>query len=122
MGTDDRTRNPLGIDIGQPVRRAALDRFCHTLKEIEWADQKEEYEWRNRLVMDAVCQAQHLGFLAGYRIDTDEPSWPVAVIELLMPDGSEAQVSWHLPEHPRPWDGHDTEEKYRRLHAFTSAS
>lgn len=103
-------------------RRFATARFCSTLREIEKADEKQAYKQRNRLVMDAVLQAQELGFLAGYRLDPDEPAWPVAVIELVMPDGSEAQVSWHLEQHQRPWDGHSTEEKYRRLHAFTSAN
>lgn len=103
-------------------RSFATARFRTTLKEIERADEEHDYDRRNTLVMDAVSQAQGLGFLAGYRIDTDEPAWPVAVIELVLPDGSEAQVSWHLPEHPRRWDGHDTDEKYRRVHAFTSAS
>lgn len=28
------------------------------------------------------------------------------------------QISWHLPQHPTPWDGHDTDEKYRRVQAF----
>jgi len=113
---------PVGFDAKAAFRRAELDRLCVTLTAIERADEDGDYDTRNRLVMEAVTLAQELGFRAGYRIDPDEPAWPVAVIELVMPDGSEAQVSWHLPEHPRRWDGHDTDEKYRRIHAFTSAN
>jgi hypothetical protein len=43
------------------------------------------------------------------------------------------QVSWHyhdssawlfagLPEYKKPWDGHDTEEKYRRVNALVAPS
>jgi hypothetical protein len=122
VSTSDRTHDPLGFDVRAAFRTVDLDRFCATLKAIERAEESHDYDQRNRLVIEAVAQAQGLGFLAGYRIDTEQPAWPVAVIELVMPDGSEAQVSWHLPEHPRRWDGHDTDEKYRRVHAFTSAN
>jgi hypothetical protein len=57
--------------------------------------------------------------------DPAEPDWPVIYITL--PTG---QVSWHLspddtdlfghvPRGAAVWDGHDTAEKYRRLHAHT---
>lgn len=61
----------------------------------------------------------------GYH-DPDEPDWAVVIIEL--PTG---QVSWHISpddmdlfKHVRrtevnTWDGHDTEEKHRRLDAHT---
>jgi len=64
--------------------------------------------------------------------DPNEPDWPVLVIELQ----GVGQVSWHiskadyeacfgpdggwLPPYPNEWDGHDTEEKYRRLLAFVT--
>lgn len=60
-------------------------------------------------------------------INTEDEDWPVVLIEL--PTG---QVSWHfgkadwdLFDHipigsPIVWDGHDTEEKYRRLDRFTA--
>lgn len=58
--------------------------------------------------------------------DENEPDWPVVLISL--PTG---QVSWHIsPEDVKlfphvkfddsaKWDGHSTEEKYRRLNEFT---
>jgi hypothetical protein len=72
-----------------------------------------DYEARYDLVLEAVWTSRRLGYAAGFRIDPTEPEWPVAYIEL--PTG---QVSWHLPQHPKPWDGHDTPEKYRRCRAY----
>ena len=80
---------------------------------IEEAD--TDYSRRYPLVFEAVAVALTLGYLAGIRIDPNEPEWPVAYIEL--PTG---QVSWHLPQHPVVWDGHDTEEKYRRCKEFAA--
>ena len=53
------------------------------------------------------------GLQAGIRVDESEPEWPALYIEL--PTG---QVSWHMPQHIRVWDGHDTEEKYWRIEEF----
>lgn len=76
-----------------------------------------DYERRYPLVFRALHLALALGYAAGIRIDAAEPEWPVAYIEL--PTG---QVSWHMPQHPAEWDGHTTEEKYRRTTAFREAS
>ena len=85
--------------------------LSHTLREIERHD--TDYEKRYDLVLDALSQARNAGYAAGIRLDPADPEWPVVYIEL--PTG---QVSWHLPQHPQPWDGHDTPEKYRRCRAF----
>ena len=74
------------------------------------AEHDTDYDVRYRLVFDAVPVALACGFAAGVRIDPSEPDWPVVYIEL--PTG---QVSWHMPAHPVAWDGHDTDEKYRRI-------
>jgi hypothetical protein len=71
------------------------------------------YSERYRLVLHAVAYASEVGLSAGFRIDPQEPEWPVAYIEL--PTG---QVSWHIPQHDSEWDGHDTEEKYNRVEQF----
>lgn len=71
------------------------------------------YTERYGLILRAVSLAYQLGFAAGFRIDPREPDWPVAFIEL--PTG---QVSWHIQPHQREWDGHTTEEKYRRAREF----
>jgi hypothetical protein len=72
-----------------------------------------DYAERYALVIDALSVARKAGCLVGFRIDPESPEWPVAYIEL--PTG---QVSWHMPQHETPWDGHDTAEKYRRCRAF----
>lgn len=58
--------------------------------------------------------------------DPGEPEWPIVYVET--PAG---QLSWHIAQDDmdlfahvstlagdNPWDGHDTEEKYRRLDAL----
>lgn len=77
-----------------------------------------DYDTRYSLVLDALARAHHDGLVAG--IGIDHISGPdmdgyrtVAYIEL--PTG---QVSWHLPEHGRVWDGHTTAEKYLRTRAY----
>lgn len=78
----------------------------------------EKYEPRYGLVLDAVALAHRLGYSAGFRIDPAEPEWPVAYIELPMPDGSPGQVTWHLPQHATVYDGHTTAEKYARCNRY----
>lgn len=74
----------------------------------------EDYDERYALVIGAMGAAISNGYKAGFRIDPCDPKWPVAYIEL--PTG---QVSWHLPQHPTEWDGHSTEEKYRRCREYS---
>jgi hypothetical protein len=72
-----------------------------------------EYAARYPLVLEAMFWAVECGMAVGIRIDPAEPEWPVVYIEL--PTG---QVSWHMPQHPVPYDGHTTEEKYRRIQEY----
>lgn len=88
-----------------------MEDFAETLELIQANDRN--YEYRYHFVMEAVARAVSLGYSAGFAIDPKEPDWPVAYIEL--PTG---QVSWHMPKHPVPYDGHTTEEKYARLLRF----
>ncbi|MES2210998.1 MAG: hypothetical protein V4515_12600 [Chloroflexota bacterium] len=81
------------------------------LNDIEHAD--KDYPKRYELVFEAVEIALKLGHPSGIRIDPAEPEWPVVYIEL--PTG---QVSWHMPQHPVPYDGHTTEQKYERTRAY----
>ncbi|HET9890610.1 MAG TPA: hypothetical protein VFQ42_08930 [Mycobacterium sp.] len=83
-----------------------------TLQDVLAAIQQHDtdYDVRYPLVFEAIHLALKLGYPAGIRIDPAEPEWPVAYIEL--PAG---QVSWHMPQHPAEWDGHSTDEKYRRI-------
>lgn len=79
------------------------------------AEHDQDYAPRNALVLEAVALAHKLGIEAGFRLDPAEPAWPVAMIELPMRDGAPGQISWHLPQHPIDWDGHNSEEKYARI-------
>lgn len=81
------------------------------LAAIQAADR--EYSIRYGFVLDALAEAHRAGLEAGVRCNANESEWPVAYIEL--PTG---QVSWHLPQHQRDWDGHSTAEKYARLARF----
>ncbi len=91
-----------------------MNRLTILLTMIEADD--TNYAARYGLVLQAVAEAHAQGLQAGFRIDPAEPAWPVAFIEL--PTG---QVSWHMPQHAREWDGHSTEEKYKRCRAYVSA-
>ncbi len=68
---------------------------------------------RYGLILKALALAWMCDYEAGIRIDPKEPEWPVAFIGL--PTG---QVSWHMPQYKTPYDGHTTEEKYRRIEEF----
>ena len=85
--------------------------LAETLSGIEKAD--VDYPARYILVLEALALAVESGYDAGIRIDPVDPTWPVVYIEL--PTG---QVSWHMPEHKLPWDGHTTEDKYARIREF----
>lgn len=59
--------------------------------------------------------------------DASNPEWPVCVIVIPQPMGASVQVSWHIAPKDTAlfqhlsmrldieWDGHSTQEKYRRL-------
>lgn len=78
----------------------------------------EDYPRRNSLILRAIIDAQALGLECGLGVDRQEdPEFEgyrvVAYIEL--PTG---QVSWHLKEHEKAWDGHPTGEKWARVNEF----
>lgn len=88
-----------------------MDELAQVLKSIEEND--TNYDARYKLVFRAMSLALENGMRAGVRLDENEPEWPMVYVEL--PTG---QVSWHMPQHDKSWDGHDTEEKYRRIEEF----
>lgn len=92
---------------------ASREELKRELALIERAEEAKRYDVRNRSVLYAVGLAAACGYPCGIRLDPSEPDWPVVYIEL--PNG---QVSWHLPQHEREWDGHDTPEKYRRCREY----
>lgn len=88
------------------------------------------YAERNQCVALIARLALALGYRVGLArtpIEGWDLAWQGCVyVELPQPDGTLAQVSWHfhdrerplfdgLPVYSRPWDGHDTAEKYRRV-------
>lgn len=82
------------------------------LREIRAND--TNYDERYRLVLIAVSLANQCGYKAGFRLDPEEPEWPVAFLEL----PGEGQVSWHCPPYPDAYDGHSTDEKYARIERY----
>lgn len=88
--------------------------LARVLLAIEAAD--TDYDTRYGLVLDAMTLARKLRLPVGIRIDEKEPEWPVVHIEL--PTG---QVTWHMPQHPAEWDGHDTATKYARCRAYAES-
>jgi hypothetical protein len=72
-----------------------------------------DYDTRNKLVLVALGCALGCEYEAGIGIDPNEPDWPVVYIDL--PTG---QVSWHIEPYKGTWDGHTTEDKYRRIARF----
>ncbi len=78
-------------------------------------DKDAFYEHRAIAIHEAIALALQVGYVAGIRIDPDQPEWPVALIEL--PTG---QVSWHLKGHLQKWDGHSNETKQARMLRFSA--
>ena len=83
---------------------------------------EEAYFDRNQAVQALGRMAQRLRFRVGLKPNEKDPDWPILMIDL--PTG---QVSWHLPrteivgkwpEYEGEWDGHDLEEKRRRIGEF----
>jgi hypothetical protein len=106
-----------GLVLASALRRERvlerLDECANALEDV--------YADRNRLVQLAARLAEMLGYEVRWGDDPASPGWPVLYIEL--PTG---QVSWHIPRAScllragtrGKWDGHDSEEKTRRITAF----
>jgi hypothetical protein len=67
------------------------------------ADTREEAE--------ATCRAHRARLIAACFANNEIITWP----------GSSNQISWHMPAYPGAWDGHDTTEKYARIHAYDAS-
>lgn len=101
----------MAADLALTIRQVSLTTLQITLAEIERND--TNYDVRYGLVLDAMAAAHGAGYPTGIAIDPNDPDRPVVYIQL--PTG---QVSWHMPAHPTPYDGHDTPEKYHRIRAY----
>jgi len=107
-------RTLLRLALGRGREREWAVRLADTLAMIREHD--ADYEIRERLVWQALDQALKAGLSAGVAFDPGEPNWPVVYLDL--PTG---QVSWHQPMYGRGWDGHTTDEKYRRIDAYVAS-
>lgn len=98
---------------------AATD-LAAVLDRIEQHD--TDYAVRYGLILEAMYLAHRLGYWVGYGIDDKEdPELDGfrTVAYLQLPTG---QLSWHMPEHAYPWDGHSTEQKYQRAREWSAAN
>lgn len=84
----------------------------------------DAYFDRNQAVLALAKLAKQQGYKVGIHKDPNEPDWPVLMIDL--PTG---QVGWHFPKteligvwenYDADWDGHNLEEKRRRMAQFIS--
>lgn len=108
------------IASNDPSRLSADDRSNLSTRRVA-----QMYSLRNRAIYQLIAAAAVLGWPTGFRqchvkhdADAVEECWPVAYVDL--PDGG--QVSWHLPPYSSEWDGHDNDEKYRRIERYLMGS
>ncbi len=84
---------------------------------------EEAYFDRNQLALAFARMALRAGWTAGLGVEPEDSDWPVLYV-----DTPEGQISWHLPasevdletwpNYPGSWDGHDVDQKRRRLAAL----
>lgn len=85
------------------------------------------YSERNKCVVLITQMALAMGMTAGIgRHPEEDADWEDDWMNIIFIDLPAGQISWHihdselplfsfLPEYTGKWDGHDTEEKYRRV-------
>lgn len=115
-------------------RAGTLDEYnWHTTVELDGAKEIERlqaladnaYAERNKAVAGLAALAMRLGYRVGIKL-TEIEGWDPAWHNCVYMDLPTGQVSWHyhdreghlfdfLPRYAGTWDGHDTEEKYKRL-------
>ena len=100
----------------QFVRQANDGLIKDLMRALVSLDEQEpvDYEMRNKAIIQLMALCDSQGYKVGIRIDPKEPEWPVVFIEL----PQVGQISYHLPQHSKPWDGHTTEEKLNRIRRF----
>lgn len=86
------------------------------------------YAERNRIVVAFAKLARRIGCRIGIA-RPEIPGWEPEWLTCLYVDTAVGQLSWHFHDsevhllagigaYPGQWDGHTTEEKYRRLESF----
>lgn len=118
--TDDNERDTI------PDLAVEIDRLRVELKEM--TDRKEAaYEERDYVVALMVRLAGAAGWPFGL-LDHEGEDWGPEWKKVVVIETPEGQMAWHfpavraslfegIPAHGRVWDGHTTDEKYRRLKA-----
>ncbi len=105
-----KSRNPNCPDLNH----FELEPIANALAKIHQFDLAKDYIRREKWIWVLAFYCGKFEVPLGIRFDPVEgPEWPVIFFEL--PTG---QVSWHMAQHPIPWDNHTTEEKYRRIEEF----
>lgn len=91
------------------------------------AQKDAAYSERNKLVALLARMAPWMGWASGRaRHPEDDAAWERDWMTIAFVDLPTGQASWHfhdseqhllawLPKYLKPWDGHSTEEKYRRV-------
>jgi len=103
------------MNLKSPRSVIVTTEFCECLRQIVQSDQN--YGLRTVLVYKALYLACALGFKCGIRTDENEPNFPVVVIEL----PGYGEVAWHCQGCDLVYDGHSTEEKFKRIDQFVSS-
>lgn len=93
-------------------------------------EQKDDaYRVHGQVVALLARMAYHHGWPVGLaRHPAEDTAWDADWRTIVFIDLPTGQASWHLhdsevvlfgglPEYPRPWDGHSTPEKYRRVNS-----
>jgi hypothetical protein len=89
-----------------------LKQFKNLLQKIVELD-TNNLDLRFDLLIEALDLATKLNYEVGIGTDNKNPG--IAVVYIQLPTG---QVSWHMPNNNNLWDGHSTEEKYKRIEEF----
>jgi hypothetical protein len=110
-----------------PAIAASLKRL-ESLRQQLVAEKDGAYHERNQVVAGLAALAVAMGWRAGIA-RTNIPGWDAKWNGVVYVDLPTGQCAWHfhddeaelfafLPPYKGEWDGHDTEEKYRRVKAL----
>jgi hypothetical protein len=84
-----------------------LGSILHEIKRLD-----TDYDKRTKLVYKALYLAAAMNYECGIR--AEDKDWPVITIKL----PNIGEVAWHCKATSLEYDGHTTEEKFRRINAY----
>jgi len=99
------------------IEKAEIERLREENRQLK-NKLNEVYHQRAMAVQAAVIFAQKIGLETGIRTPTEDPDWPVLVIDI-----KEGEIAWHMHKDDlfithkleKPYDGHTDEEKDDRI-------